>query len=187
LYGKTARAFGSVPGYINESYTLASTHGGNNEIWFTREKGVSFNPRAARIAVILLEGNRTTTPEYVALAVLSSLLAYTDSSKYISSWNLSNTTLTEKFIMMQKEHAFTLKNGNEPSAEFAEIYISLFIDKMRHVHLSRGDNSALIRETLEECRYYIMLSAKYFPYYKPFITHWMNRFIRYEDINTGNE
>jgi hypothetical protein len=169
LYGKVNRIFGSIPESIELAYTIASENGGNNEIWFSRKEGVSFNPRAARIGIVLLEGEKKTSAEILCSGILSSLLYHMESYKNI----ILNYHSNFKYIA---DYLDTLNFSKKLHPDNAKVLISLFIDKMRHMHLCSAEKEERIRKTLKEAEYYIEISEKFFPFYKPFIEHWIKRY-----------
>ncbi len=183
LYGKILRMYGSVPEPCKIAYDFAREHGGNSEIWFTREEGVSFNPRAARVGVILIEGvgsSEAVAIETLYLGILSSILIYPDSLKRMEDTIDSKEISFEKFRDMHSEYTQLAGHPPDIKPEHAKIFISLFIDKMRHIHLCESDKTKLIGETYGEAKYYHDLSEKHFHYYKPFIAHWMKRYSNHE-------
>jgi hypothetical protein len=183
LSGRIFRTYGLIPENCHHAYELAAIHGGNNEIWFIREEGSSYNPRAARIAVILLQGSSDTSAEILCLGMLSSLLIYPDSVQRIENHDFPDNRIFQDFISLCNYFKADLNVKTQISPWYIKIYISLFIDKMRHVHLSDGDISSLIRETIHEAEHYLHLSEKHFPYYKPYIDKWINRFSNHENIS----
>lgn len=193
LHGKIIRLYGTIPEMCSRSYEITKKHQGNTELHFTREAGVSFNPRSARIAVILLEGNKEIEPYQISLAILSSLLELhsTDSLKLITQElgsELKKSFLDvcnryQEIITEEKEEfycedtaAFHVSGNKDKEEKIQDqILISLFIDKMRHVHLAKENKEKLLQNVRKEAEKYLRISEKQYPYYKPFIEHWLKR------------
>lgn len=195
-----SRKFTQIPLELDHAFSLAKEFGGNEELDFIREEGVSFNPRSARIVLILLQADETMQEDDVHNALLSSCIkedsAFPEdvidsiSPKYIS--RLRSIKIATKHI---KEAASTLNLSQEMSLSEtsenktsnlslinletpnAQILIALFIDRMRHAHLATIERkNGIITQSIKESFYYEDLSKTYFPYYTPFIKAWRNRF-----------
>jgi hypothetical protein len=190
LSGKLKRKFQVIPEECKKAYFLASKLGGNIELDFIREEGVSFNPRAARIGVILTEGLPNITIEQITLGILSTLLNRETLEDKAKSFDLSQISshlseyYQEKFLTLYHYFQNLRKNSiditpmekEEEIAKLSQILISLFIDNIRHVHLASIDcKKERIECYLKRAKTYQAISKKYLPYYTPFIQRWVDR------------
>jgi hypothetical protein len=184
LSGKLKRKFQGIPDDCNKAYYLASELGGNIELDFVREEGVSFNPRSARVGVILTEGVPHPSIEQLTLGILSTLLHKAGSFEISQISSQLSEDYKEKFLSLRACFEYIENNSiekeplyNEESlTEFAQILLALFIDDMRHVHLAPLESrEEKIGWYLKRAKTYENISKKYSPYYTPFIEKWVDR------------
>ncbi|HMO17934.1 MAG TPA: hypothetical protein PKA63_06180 [Oligoflexia bacterium] len=200
---------------IELAYSLAKKFGGNKELYFKRKAGSSFNPRAARIPLILLSGYPNAEYKEIILSILCSLLLEDDkndciisktnqskkSNKSDESESISEITkekLLKKYLSeftriekIRKFLSISAKSVNEspshienfphdPTPSDIRILVSIFVDKIRHLHLASDYlNTEEMRLLTELCknegRTYIGLSGSFFPFYEPVINRWLSR------------
>jgi len=195
-----SRKFTQIPLELDQAFNIAKDLGGNQELDFKREEGVSFNPRSARIVLILLEGNEAVETELIKNALLSSCIkedsTFPDdvvnilSSDCIAAMNSIKKSMAQinqraSSLILEEDDSFMRCSTSEISdlldfnleSPNAQILISLFIDRMRHSHLAKSESKTdTIMKRVRESFYYECLSMTYFSYYTPFIKAWRNRF-----------
>lgn len=114
------------------SYEISVAYGANEEIGFTRVSGASYNPRAARICLILLTLGEVCDPRILSAALLTS------SQKNLKDSAINNPELTT-LLQVTRD----IKKGNYKSAtrETTSVVLSVQLDLFRHLHLTTHPSS----------------------------------------------
>ena len=107
-------------------YTTVEAVGGNEEPGLTREEGVSFNPRLARVVSLLLEERGSEVTEHEVAAAMWSLVA-----KEVPELATLNPEVSD---IVKKVRAYLL-NGSS-NASVAAIIGVRELDTIRHLHMT---------------------------------------------------
>ena len=134
LHSVAQRVFRDEPaalGIVELSFAHAVSYGGLAELDFEREDGVSFNPRPARVALILLSNAQVTDGEVVAAGILAS-------SSPLEA--LKDLEVSERArVLAHAAHALPDEIAELDltiRAEVAVVALSLWLDRVRHLHQS---------------------------------------------------
>ena len=137
LASSITRLYGSeVASQIAQDYCLAADLGGNVEPALTREEGVSFNPRIARIVSLVIQDCEAVSPAMVRVAVYSSV-----SSEHVES-------LPSDIVSYVKG-----VNSGSPDSSSWMLGVSLarVLDRVRHLHMisvAHEQREALLKEVV---------------------------------------
>ena len=133
------KEFSMIPSSIEESFKYAMDRDGGLELDYQRVEGQSYNPRPARVALIGIKDANIRDEKSIQLLILSCLL---------EKGNFTNSTsaeeITQTFPNLDKnsiENIVQLCELSKLSEESflnpdMSIYLCLYIDRMRHAHLS---------------------------------------------------
>lgn len=108
---------------IERAFQLALRSGGESEIGFDREEGVSYNPRPARVAQILVGDGGVLNPEAVAAATLA--------ASDVSEASVRSAGLPEGVVNMLG----AVRRRDSTSSESVGIRLAMMLDFARHLHL----------------------------------------------------
>jgi hypothetical protein len=123
---KLARIFNAeVINQLEAHYDRVVQLGGNQEEGFVREEGVSFNPRIARIASLVLEHCVSPTPEAVAAAMWS-----------VVPDRLLELQATAPQLVSLVEGVFEESADQMITPIAATIRAVLLLDRLRHLHMA---------------------------------------------------
>ncbi len=130
LYGAIARACGeSALPVVAEAFSFAIAKGGESEIGFDREIGVSFNPRPGRVGLILLND------------------CFVRDSQIVAAGLLATATKPEEFVAgvsrdLAIEARIPMDGVSRLSPAARAVRVALTLDFGRHLHqLTRGDSN----------------------------------------------
>jgi hypothetical protein len=114
--------------------------GGNQEEGFVREEGVSFNPRTARIASLMLEHCKTPSPEAIAAAMWSLV------PSEVAELEASAPHLCKLIAAV-----FDDSEGAVINSISATIRAVVLLDRLRHLHMTTlsADEKARILEAAQ--------------------------------------
>lgn len=157
LHSVIQRVFRDAPhahALLEVSFAHAVEKGGLTELDFTREEGVSFNPRPARVALILLSNAQVTDPEVIAAGMLASSDPL-DDLKHLEVAErarvLAHAALEPPEVIASIDPAIRF--------EVAIVALALWLDRVRHLHQS-PDATIRWNEMLERTDCYITLAAQ---------------------------
>lgn len=136
------------------SFTHAIEKGGLNELDFKREEGVSYNPRPARVALILLSNAQVADAEVIAAGMLASSDPL-DDLKHLEVAERARV-LAHAALEAPEEIA---KIDPPLRFEVAIVALALWLDRVRHLHQSPSA-STLWNEMVELTDRYIELAAQ---------------------------
>ncbi len=128
---------------IQEAFQIANKYGGCEELFFEREMGVSFNPRAARIPLIMEKFNKNCGLDLYLAGILSTINPKLITAKKLTAElykliNKNTSKLIVEFFELETNLVSGSSNINTHAASTDSIFINLcsFIDRFRHAHQS---------------------------------------------------
>lgn len=121
LVGSLGRLYGDeVVAQIGADYCVAADLRGNSEVGLTREEGVSFNPRIARIVSLVMQDGGRVDSHALRVAVYSTI---PDDS-------------TEGVPTDVQPDVLAVHTASSESAGWIQgIALALYLDRIRHLHL----------------------------------------------------
>ena len=122
---------------LTDLYSLVADLGGLNDSPVTREEGVSFNPRPARLCHILNKELKVHSSELLGAAIILPLLHN----------NLSLEPLLGRWSR-EASLAELAYRGDRSSQEEEALYLAYWVDLLRHLHMSKVSREER-EETLE--------------------------------------
>ncbi len=129
LWGELKRRFTPTELELLDSSFQSSIHsGGELELDFVRAEGDSFNPRLARIALILLQDAQVT-----------------DSNCIIEALN-SAATAPNSEVALAAQAIFESPDGwqSDSHSQATLIALASHLDRARHIHLASADKQAVL-------------------------------------------
>ncbi len=121
MVGSLGRLYGEeVVAQIGGDYCAAADRGGNVEPGLSREEGVSFNPRIARIVSLVMQDCEEVTPHMLRVAVFSTLPD-----------GATEGVPTE----LCKDVSEVRAASPESSPWIQGISLALYLDRIRHLHM----------------------------------------------------
>lgn len=159
---------------LDAAFDFAIQHGGLDEVDFVREEGVSYNPRPARIALILLKDVQTDSFLTLAGGMLAAVPA---------ALHLAPRSCTDAAALAHRSALPPTELAGEPAAAIA---CAVFLDRARHLHQAASDRRRQIGETmLDQCKDYIRLAEHAAPGIAVLLTHWERR-VRRASVGRDN-
>ncbi len=151
-------------------FALSIKYGGLDELDFKREDGASYNPRPARIALILINDAKIYSEEILCKAFLSTI--------GIKALNQNETkeidTYLNDYNLITSNIDFILENNY--SKELAAIALARHLDRIRHRHLAKENiDSINLINFIEETRKYLKLANFHSKELYTLIEFWLNR------------
>lgn len=155
---------------IDDAFCISMQHGGKEEIDFVRDPDVSFNPRAARAALILIKDAKETSVISIAATIIASV--------YDSRQNLE---FDAAVLNLAKE---SLKEASEiESRSAALVGCSLWLDRARHLHqIAEENRSNTWSKFLELHKNYLAIAKKHSESLYVLLFAWEQRFKKQFDI-----
>lgn len=149
---------------IDRAFAISMQHSGKEEIDFIREDGVSFNPRPARAALILIKDAKETSAVSIAAIVIASVYETTEDLEFDSA-----------VLDLVKE---SLKDTTKiQSKSAALIACSLWLDRARHLHQIAEENREKVWPSfLEMHKNYLELANKHSSSLHILLDAWERRF-----------
>lgn len=149
LFGTVQKTFPEFIEPCELAFRISIRHRGDKELSFNRPEGVTFNPRLARIPIIVSDYLKYKTIDQIITSILSSAIySSTALDKFLRE---IEENFTEKIIKNINEIVIFESNPKNLesaivnlSKECRVIILSNFIDRCRHAHLS-GD------QEIEKC------------------------------------
>ena len=176
------RVFGAeAAAEIDKIFSIAIENGGLEEEDFRREPGVSFNPRPARVGLILINDLKVHDPLIVRAGVLAPVVdRCPDEAKAKIESSMSGgkqaieTALAARLPLDRIEK---LEGSAREAA--AKIAAALFLDRMRHFHQSDEWKTTEDRTVwLKRVEPYIRFSSWGAPQLTPYFEAWCARLSR---------
>ena len=135
LAGSITRLYGDEVAFqVAADYCVVADRGGNVELGLSREQGVSFNPRIARIVSLVIQDCGKVEPSMVRVAVYSSLPR-------------------ESGCDIPVDVAGDVAAVKDPSLESSSwiqgISLAVMLDRVRHLHMitcTLGEKEAYLNE-----------------------------------------
>lgn len=134
VYALIQRSFtASEVAVLLKSYNFVVEHGANLEAETIRAEGVSFNPKMARILNILIHEGGVTSTAPLMLAMAGSI-----ATSALSTFSAeSGVQISEAALSAIQELT------PAPSAEVELVRLSYWLDRVRHLHMSTLDRTAI--------------------------------------------
>ena len=151
---------------LEESFGNALSLGGLAERDFLRERGVSYNPRPARVVHILVHDCGTTNAEVLAAAMIASVCEAQARDK--------DNSLPEAVIELAAASKQSVGALGAVPLEAQQIAVAVRLDRARHFHLSRPSIETLSR-FVDETELFIPLAEKAAPRVSMLLHAWIER------------
>jgi hypothetical protein len=152
---------------LEEAFSLAMEIGGENELDFTRAKEASFNPRPARVALILLQEMKVREVATLAAAILASTHPRPNQEELqeLFETRISNDNqIRQEIIRLYSQISGPLEKTlapDEVEQSAAVIVLALLLDRARHLHLAKGDDAKIRqRDFLDSLPQYLKLAQR---------------------------
>lgn len=156
---------------VEHATLFALENGALTELDFERQPEVSFNPRPARIVLILLNDAGVRDSKTLAAAALATL----EEPCLNAAQTLFNQALCKLALSANLPPQQLLKENFEPSV--ALIALALWLDRARHLHLSPSIKDASFRnDFVDQTRLYIQLANKTSSALELLLEAWLKRF-----------
>lgn len=171
LAGALRRAEVKDAQMLDQAFGFALEHGGLTELDFEREEDVSFNPRPARVALILLRDAHIKESEVLTAAMLAT--AHADLTHFRSTLTAIPGRVCELAILAQAEPEILEEKA---SASAGKIAAALHLDRARHRHLAR-DPEKLLRweEFIQLTEQFAALADRVSPELAVLLSAWHRR------------
>lgn len=121
--------------------------GGLDELDFGREEGASYNPRPARVALILINDAASRDLTSVGAAIIAAGL---EGSAFEPDGSQFQQLAEARAELAARPLAELVKLSDEDICEAGTIACCLWLDRARHLHLSQGQDRALWEWACEE-------------------------------------
>lgn len=146
---------------LDQAFSDAINQGGLEELDFKRPEGQSYNPRPARIALILINESQQIEEALLLAAFQASIL---------SSEIVGNKIVTEALDIC-KGH-----DKNQPSRNAKLLALALHLDRSRHFHLSPNYSDKIIRAEFHVLTKKVLdLAGSECQRLNVLLTHWLSR------------
>ena len=155
--------------------------GGLAEEDFDREPGASYNPRPARVALILIKDLKIAAADTIAAGILAAVSrSCTTESIELMTAEITNGKQVAQLAQDALLPLPQIEQLQEPlRTAAAAIAAAIFLDRMRHFHLTRTWRGASDRSGwLKQVEPYIRFSSQTAPLLTPFFQTWCDRFER---------
>jgi len=118
-----------------QAYNFALENGGWTELDFTREDGVSYNPRPARIALILINDASTTDADILAAAMISEVFCAPEENLIENSIPQTFSQEIKRLVegVVQIRRAKDNQNADYDRPAML-IHLASWLDRARHLH-----------------------------------------------------
>jgi len=159
---------------LDDVFDFAIRNGGLEELDYIRDPEVSFNPRPARIAMIVLQSAKLNSQEAVEAALLSSVWP---SDKEIENPPESLSENVLEIAARARLPPLTLIGSAKKEASNAEILACcLWLDRARHYHLAEMSRDMLCLDRfLQTTESYIELAQEVSAPLHTLLLMWLNR------------
>ena len=123
MVGSLGRLYGDeVVAQIGADYCAASDLGGNAEVGLTRDEGVSFNPRIARIVSLMIQDCESVVPHMLRVAVYSAISSEVETQEAVPS-------------EVRPDVAAVRAASDQSPSWIQGVALALFLDRTRHLHM----------------------------------------------------
>lgn len=143
---------------LDAAFFFALEHGGGEEIDFLREPGASFNPRPGRVTHILLKDSGVQSAETIIAALISCAspgIFYEDKNPLPFEPHI--VSLVKHAQASQKLELIPQLPTETPSLDIA---LALWLDRLRHLHLSPNLKNLPKLEILDRTAYFVAIAEK---------------------------
>ena len=171
LDGALTRSFRDVSAEsFADVFEFALENGGEDEVGFPRAEGVSFNPKCARVVLILLGDLLVAEKQLVRVAMLAAANP--------ESWGKEGER--ELALRAQKAFRSTDRFVHEESQGVKVVAIALFLDLLRHTHqiqysVAGSDASTLLAHAVADASVYEEWAEEHCPDVAKKIRMWRER------------
>lgn len=165
---------------VVSTFELTVAWGGKTEHGFSREEGVSFNPRPARIGLIMLNDVGERNDSVVRAAILAAVIEQCSDDAIDAFYKLPSGEKVVELARMGILPIDQIESIEGPDRLAAgSIACAIFLDLMRHFHQTQlWAATADKTEWLRKVEPYIRLSNQTTPKLTPFFQSWCDRIIR---------
>lgn len=132
--------------FVEEIYHKACLQDALLEENLTREDGVSYNPRPARIALILISEAKLLDPSTIAASILSCCSPAVLDVHFSEYQSVRNQALQAHFLLKE---GFCETYPAEPHL----ISLALTLDKIRHLHMTSLNAQQIVNQCAETRRW----------------------------------
>ena len=142
--------------------------GGDDELDFIRQPSVSFNPRPARVALILIKNCSCHNEKIIAAGMLASVAEFEIASLQVEQESL-------KIALAAKEF---LQNNLDAQLQTPVVQVALaaWLDRIRHIHLASEQNVDRLRAmSVERTRRFLPIATEHAPQLANLLKHWLSR------------
>jgi len=156
---------------LDEAFAFALEHGAWMELDFEREEGVPYNPRPARVALILINDAKTKDLSALTAGVLAT--AHPDLNLLREKLSVLPSAVTELAILALSEPELLIEQ-RAPHAGI--VACALHLDRARHRHLVRDPEKLLQwKSFVETTERYQALADKVSPELGLLLAAWLRR------------
>jgi len=117
---------------FEDALQFAISHGGLDEIDFKREPGVSYNPRPARVALILMDDLRVLEEEVLQAGICASI----EATEFPITAALPKSLPAQVFRIAADAKCSFSELGVQDGNEVLQVALALLLDRLRHLHLA---------------------------------------------------
>ena len=154
---------------LAEALDIAMANGGRLEIDFVRPLEVSFNPRPARVGLILIAEGEVRSYSTLAAGVLATIGDRLEA--------LEALPLSESIRQLALNGIAPLCTTKNPEAQL--IYLSMLLDRARHLHQASEENRAeLWPKVYQEVALALPIAKQQAPMLHLLLSTWHARFAR---------
>ena len=154
-------------------FNFAINQGALAEIDFVRDEEASYNPRPARVALILLNNAKIRNLAYLASGILASVSKLNE----LKPENQIPSAVWETAVEAQQDSENFLRCWSPKLRPAATIMLSHSLDRARHVHLADWSIDAK-KIFIEETEKQLQLAKLASPELEILLMHWLERYRR---------
>lgn len=119
---------------IEKAFDFALAKGGREEIDYPRKPGMSFNPRPARVCLILINDLRVLDSEILQAAMLGCV--WSDLARETELETLFGKRVISLAALASSSPSTLLENQDSSHKDVCAITAAIWLDRARHLHLS---------------------------------------------------
>lgn len=166
---------------LDDIFPVVMAHGGEAELDFIRDPDVSFNPRPARIPLILIQNLETKNGVSLAAGILSCIDRLLDVSLPELEVSPLSGLVFEIAMCAQLPVAELEREAKKAGMQAAAVVaLAQYLDRCRHLHQSNiPEKSERFAAVLENYPGFLRLSQRYGPAVEPILVAWYERFQRF--------
>lgn len=151
---------------LESAFAVALDLGGRGERDFTREEGVSYNPRPARVVYILIINCGNSKQEVLAAAMLASVCE--------AEIDTTALPLRKEVQELVRQAQLPIEQLQSEHNDVKQIAIAVRLDRARHYHLAKP-NQEQLRSFISDTKKYIPLAEQAAPRVSTLLQAWINR------------